>query len=389
MLIHTTDVDISEIGIHPNLDEPLEAIRMKQYIFLNMIVLFSLLASAGVSLPQTTLSVPSNGIVNNSVINPPSNQWWGAVVSDTAWQPWGYSFKDTQINIMKQSGATAVRIMLDRQAWITNDTSNVLHTSYRDYIKQLVQWAKPELRVLLDLTRDTSWGSSEWEAKTQIITNETLRSGWISWGKEVISHCQPDAIGLMNEPGGGGAMTTFDYYYDNFVIPSINAYRIVDPNIRIYVMGMGFWDLIGFASRPLNDSGVYYEYHIYYDYPVDPNVASPRYYQMSQAYGEGRLAEARDYLWQYLDWKFGSIPKSKIAIAESGVIMLRDETVPSKPNWNYFMKDLYDYAKQKGMLGLYQYAFGRHYYQMLDPSTQYTTLTPYGQLWAQNCPPKV
>jgi hypothetical protein len=357
---------------------------MKRVALSLALLLFILSVTAVQSLDQNGDTISSYGIVNSTT----HKLWWGAVVSDTAWAPWGHIFNKTQIDILKQSGATAVRIMLDKKAWDTADTGNVLGVAYRDYIKQLVAWCKPELKVLLDLSLDTS--NPSWTddygmvAKKEIITTSALRTAWINWGKAVISYCNPDAIGIMNEPGGSGETTTFNYYYDNFVTPSINAYRSINPNIIVFVMGMPFWDLSGFITRPIADSNVIYEYHFYYNYPV-VGSASQLQINMSNAYGEGRLTEAKNYLNQYLNWKFSGLPKARIYIGEVGVLGMTG-AVPSDPNWNAFMQDSYDYTKQQQLHGLVQYAIARTRYNMLDPSTSYTTLTPYGELWAQNCP---
>jgi hypothetical protein len=358
-------------------------VAMKRIALLLALLLFFLSVTAIQSLEQNAGTISSYGIVNSGE----HKLWWGAGVSDTAWASWGSFFGKTQIDILKQFGSTAVRILLDKKAWDTNDTGNVLGLPYPDYIKRLVAWCKPELKVLLDLTKDSATWIDDfgWAAKKEIITTSALRTAWINWGKAVISYCNPDAIGIMNEPGGQGQTTTFDYYYDNFVTPSINAYCSVNPNIIVFVMGMPFWDLSGFVTRPIADSKVIYQYHFYYNYPIDPSGTSQLYYNMSQAYGESRLAYAKSYLTQYLNWKFSGLPKTRINMAELGVMMTKGQTVPSKLNWDAFLIDSYDYAKQY-LAGSFQWGFTKAKELMLDPSTSYTTLTPYGQLWAQECP---
>jgi len=357
---------------------------MKRVALSLALLLFILSATTVQSLEPKDNTISSYGIVNSAT----HKLWWGVTVSDAAWEPWGSYFCRTQIDLLKQSGATAIRIMLDKNAWYNRDVGNILGITFPDYIKQLVEWCKPEIKVLLDLTRDTSnpsWITSPgWTAELEIITSSPLRTEWINWGKEVISYCKPDAIGIMNEPGGDGETTSFDYYYDNFVIPSINAYRSIDPNISIFVMGMPFYDLNGYVDRPINDDKVFYQYHFYYDYPPNPK-ASQLQKNLCNAYGEGRLSEARNYLNQFFDWKFTGLPKLRIHIAECGPKMTKGQTVPSIPNWDAFLIDTYDYAKQH-LNGLFQYGFTKGKYLMLYPSTSYSTFTPYGQLWAQNCP---
>ncbi|MCW3997061.1 MAG: glycoside hydrolase family 5 protein [Candidatus Bathyarchaeota archaeon] len=360
---------------------------MKRIVLLVTLLLLILPLNVVQSLGNRN-TISSYGTISyGTTTNTEHGFWWGTVVSDTAWEHWGSYFSEIQIDILKQSGATAVRIMLDKSAWDSKDTNNVLSIPYPDYIKKVVEWCNPEIRVLLDLTRDTSnpsWTSDAgFPAKLEIITTSSLRNKWINWGKEVISYCNPDAIGLMNEPGGGGQKTTFDYYYDNFVIPSINAYRAIDPNISIFVMSMPFIDLSGFAQRPINDPNVFYEWHLYYDSDVQLEDTSTRYYNTVYAYVDGNLAEAKDYLYQYFDWKFSGIPSNKINIGECGVASMSGD-VPTDPNWDAFMKDLYSYTKEHGLNGMFQYGFTKRYYRMLY--TTYQTLNPYGDFWAQNVP---
>jgi hypothetical protein len=150
-------------------------------------------------------------------------------------------------------------------------------------------------------------------------------------------------------------------------------------------MSMPFWDVGGFATRPIDDSNVIYEYHFYYDYPMDPDSTSQLCYDMSQAYGEGRLTEAKTFLTQYLNWKLSGLPKDRVNIGELGVLGMTG-VEPSDPNWDAFMQDAYDYIEQQQLAGLFQYAIARTRYNMFDPATDYTTYTPYGALWAQNCP---
>jgi hypothetical protein len=305
---------------------------------------------------------------------------WGVVVSDTAWNPWGSYFAEEQIGVLKELGSAVVRIMLDKKAWDDNDMSNVLGTHYPNYIKALVDLCKPELKVVLDLTLDSSMGNFSAAERLEVIMTPELRSEWISWGKTVIAYCRPDAIGLMSEPPKG--LIDFDHYYDDFVIPSMLAYRSVDPNITMFVMSKPHYDLAGFFDRPLDDPNTLYEYHIYYD-PSSPHY-EPREWEL--AYVNGDLQDARSLLYNWLDETFGPLPKARIIIGECGVRMEGDETIPSLPNWDIFLRDLYAYVKRNHLLGLIQYGFTKQNYLMLDPQTGYTALTEYGEFFAEHCP---
>jgi hypothetical protein len=355
---------------------------MKRVALSLALLLFILSVTTVQSSEQPGRPISSYGIINNAT----HKFWWGPAVSNTAWgyNYWGNSFGEAQIEVLKRNGATAVRFMLDKYAWDLGSTANVLHIPYKDYIKQLVAWCKPELKVLLDLSRDSRTGN-DWDTgtgKAEVIQNSALRTAWINWGKSVIAYCKPDAIGLMNEPRGD---VSFNYYYDNFVIPSINAYRSVNPNIIVFVMSIPFHDLSGYATKPINDEKVVYQFHFYYNYPVSGS-ASQLAVNMANAYGEGRFVEARNYLTQYFNWEFSGLPKNRIAFGELGVYGRDWSTEPTDPNWQIFMEDAFDYAKENGLYGCFQYAVGRTYYCMLDPATGYTTLTPYGQTWADNSP---
>jgi len=349
------------------------------------------------SLPQDVNVISSYGTINYNIDIDENTLWWGAVVSDTAWgnigttssYRYGSFFSDTQINLLQQNGATAFRIMLDKEPWDQNDNKNIYALTYKDYIRQIVVDCQNRgIKVILDLTRDSSMGDDfdTNSAKSQVIETSFLRAAWINWGKEVVSYCNPDGIGIMNEPRGD---VTFDYYYDNFLIPSITAYRTVDPNIDIFVMSMPFYAVENFAGRPINDDKVFYQYHLYYRYPMSD--ASSSIINACDAYGEGRLLEAKNYLYQYLDAKFFTIPKNKIILGEIGPYEYSDaiwvDGLPdpvNTPNWDTFLRDICTYVKDSGLKGSFQYAIAKYRYIMLDPRTGYTTFTPYGTVWSQS-----
>jgi len=300
-----------------------------------------------------------------------SSTWWGASISDVTWYPWGSYFKDVQICILKEAGVLAIRLMLDKHPWDTKNSENCLGLPYPDYIKEIVELCRPELKVELELTQDSSLGEFNWTQKEEIIRTPSLRAEWINWGKEVVAHCKPDAINIMGEPGGGGTTLTFDYYYDNFVIPSINAYRSVDLDVAIFVMGMPFYDLSGFFGRPINDSKVYYCLHVGYHPSYNPTP-------IEIAYVSGDFVLGKQLLFDKLDEKIGPLPKSRVCIHEFFVGW--QTPYPHEANWKVFAKDLYDYVSMNQMLGLIQYTIGKNQYLILDPNTEYTTFTEYGKL---------
>ena len=306
----------------------------------------------------------------------PTELWWGVVVSDAGWSsPWGKYFSQAQIDLLKENGATTVRIMLNKEPWYSGDTNNVLGIPYRDYIKQLVQWCRPELKVILDLTRDGN--DFSWQDKRDVIQNSQKRQSWINWGKDVVAHCKPHGIGIMNEPT---TAVDFDQFYNEFVVPSIQTYRTVDSEIQVFVMQAA--PPSKFEGRDIIDLPyVHIEFHVYYD--PHSEYRSARDWELD--YEDGNLETAKAKLWKWLDTKIGSIPKNKIFLGEVGVRMENGETTPSLPNWDVFLKDMYDYTTKKHMVGLTQYGFTKRYYLMLNPP-DYTTWTTYGESWTQNNP---
>ena len=330
-------------------------IAPKRNALLLALLFVGLLVASVQSLEQT-----ENIIASYGAINVPANNWWGVVVSDTAWKRWGSYFGETQIDILKQSRATGVRIMLDKHPWETGDTQNVLGIPYKDYIKQLVDWCKPDMKVYLCLTRDSTTGSFGYFEKYQVITTSDLSEAWIDWGKEVIAYCQPNAIGIMNEPASKDYDPGMDYYINNFVIPSIQAYRSIDQNIIVFVTATPTWHVQLFEDYPINDEKVIYEYHTY------------------------NFFTSRQIAFDYLDWKTGSLPKHRFIIGEFGLEMYTDEKEPRYENWRDSQKYVYDYVKENDLLGCFQYGFTKSHYIMLDPDTHHTTWTPYGQWWVDN-----
>ena len=373
--------------------------KLKWFSIALSLLFFVLFITPAESLPQNVFTIPSNGIVIDGIKARANEMLWGAVVSNTAWGSidssssyrYGSYFSKTQINLMHQNGATALRIMLDKAPWDANDVKNIYSVPYKDYIKQLVTEShNAGIKVILDLTRDSSMGEDfdTGTAKAQVITTPSLRTAWINWGEEVVSYCKPDAIGIMNEPRGD---VSFDYYYNSFLTPSINAYRSVDSDVNIVVMSMPFYSVENFAKKPIDDAKVLYEFHIYYYCPMSN---SGEYYKMAcEAYGTGKLSEAKNCLFKYFDAKFSGIPTNRIIFGEFGPYEFTDATwvngLPDEtrtPNWDAFLQDVYNYAQDRELNGAFQYSIGFSQYLMLDPRTDYTTFTPYGAVWAHHQP---
>ena len=345
--------------------------------------------------------------VNNASLPGP---WWGVVAGSTAWGDdtpggeygWGNVIGKPQIDTVANAGATSIRIMLDKYAWDTNNTQNTMHKPYKDYVRTLVQIChNAHMKALLDLCRDsgTSWGDDfDIYGKDEVITNAVKRADWMSWGDEVIAYCEPDAIGIMNEPRGGG--TTFDYYYANFVLPSITAYQATAVGVgisdfKIFVMGYPFYDPHLFTGAyTITDKNVIIDYHCYFNPSscFSPSISggSPLFDSMCAAFYNGDVTEGTKMLQEYLDGQLVGLDLSRVNLAEVGVFRTKGHYWSNDPSteylgWQGFMKALYDYVKNNGLQGLHQYQLAGSIYTMLDGS-DYTIFTPYGKVWVDNVP---
>jgi hypothetical protein len=367
---------------------------MKRLIVPLTLLIFILFVTPVQSLQQNIITISSNGRVNSPTFaasGESSGLWWGVVSGSTAW---GAAFVGKQqIKIVADAGATSIRIMLDKYDW----DKGTLFTGlpYRDYIKMLVQAAHNEtLKVLLDLCRDsgTSWGPDfDIYGKDEVITDGVKRAAWIAWGEEVIAYCKPDAIGILNEPRGGG--TTFAFYHANFVLPSIKVYQTVATavgisNFKVFVMGYPFYNPHQFVGDyAINDKNVIYEYHCYYQ-PFDPSTGTLR--SVSELFYAGNITGGTTMLYKYLNSELAGLPLNRVNLAEIGVFRFSNHLWTDDPSaeylgWREFMKALYDYAVTKGLHGLHQYQLAGNIYTILGGS-DCSTFTPYGQVWADSVP---
>jgi hypothetical protein len=303
------------------------------------------------------------------ILRYPRNIWWGICVVDTAFQPWGSYFTDTQINLMKSAGATGIRIMLDRNPWINNDTSNILGVQYRDYIKELREWCSPQIKVMLDLAMDGSDFNST--KKIQMMINPSLRLDWIKFGCDAVSHCHPDAICILDEPCNEADVDTgsiTEEQYRLFVEESIEAYRSIDPEITVFVFGVPFKYLFMFHDDPLPYENVVYALNFPY-YAGPDSDAADLYYR-------GLLEEGRAALYRNLDWKFGIMKGRDSLCLTAGVREYKPD------NWDALMRDVYEYCKANGIHFL-QFAFSKWKWSLLN--TDYGSFNEIGRLWADNC----
>jgi len=329
-------------------------------------------------------------------IPPIPSLYRGVVVSDTAWYPFGYYFNEPQLELISNHG-NAVYLMLEKGAWESGDQNNVLGIPYPDYIKQIVQIAHQKgMWVAVSLTNDYSTGNVFGaEEKWNVISDFTLRTEWIDWGKDVVTHVKPDAICIMNEPNSPTndlqlQIDRFHYYWNIFALPNIDTYRSVDPDITVIVPPCPWYRTWWMEDYVDDRSNILVSYHLYYKEAMDWGYEDEPFNHES----------ARNNLWSYIDGRLsnsygmvGSIDHSKVIFDEFGVwsenINGEGWTFNMEPtikNWRYAMMDFYEYAEQRSMYGYFQYAVGLKYYSMLNPDTGYMSFSPYGQWWANYQP---
>ena len=193
-----------------------------------------------------------------------------------------------------------------------------------------------------------------------IITNyQAQGDNWISQFSTIIGDLQPDAIEVMNEPDATPSGINFTQYRD-FIVKASTAFRAVKPNMPLYVEGMPYWDLKDrgygtWASDPMSNAGfsdVWYCPHVYYD-----SVTANRY-NWSLAYQAGNLAQAKTYLYDYIENPVTNLGLK--AYEDAGLPICWTETGINQPyaNWQAFLTDLYAYivAHNQGVM-----AFGLIY----------------------------
>jgi hypothetical protein len=311
------------------------------------------------------------------------SSWVGAVSGGTGW---GYTqlLTDSMIDLAAGKGASSIRIMLDKYNW--NNADQV----YKNYIVARIQHCHVKgLKVLVDLTYDlgTSDGNNQYLYNYKVIADSALAAAWISWGKDVIASCKPDAIGVMNEPREGGGVTWNDYYA--FAVQSITAYKAAAASVgvldfKVFVQGYPFSSTFKFAGTPITlDTAVVFESHLYYNpFITSGHVA---YLNACADFYAGRIVDGTGWLHNYMDYKIAGLPLDRVNFGEIGVFNDASHPWNTDPSayfhWQDWMKAVYENVVVKGMLGYHQYSLsGWSMYVMVDAST--VQFTPYGQFWA-------
>lgn len=341
----------------------------KLTLLLAVLLLYAPL-SRGIADPTGPVVISSYGAIGSSSV------YWGAWASDTAWETYGSYFSEIQIQLLKDAGANVLFVALDKKAWDDNVWVDNVQKSYRDYIKQLVDWSEPE-RTVLSLHIDHTY--AEWHSaeKNSIVKTPALRRAWIEWGKEVIIHCDPWGILIMDEPG----RDLQDYplsqaEYSEFADECINEFRTVDPEIVCITYGgggPGNRDLSYFFDHPLAQDGIFYTMVAYYC--LEGDFA----YDWTWAYEQGDAERARTLLYTYLDEALG--PLRSEVILSVGTAGPEDNPSNLPPNWKIAMKDFYDYAEQRNLAGIVQWACTKRLQWNLLASN-FMSLSEIGEFWA-------
>jgi len=295
-------------------------------------------------------------------------------------------------------GCGVLWLTLDRADWNENQVLEATGLRYQDNIAMLVdEGTKLGIRMVVSLFTDNEledlWGRGSQLLpydRAVIIMDPVLREGWIQWGVDVINHCKnsiygtsPWGIYIMDEPGGyySTVPLTQQYYTDNFVIPSIEAYRAVDPNIAILLMGGG-------GTSRAQKGNRYLDY--YFDNPLRVERGGPysdiyyirigdyRQYSQGEAYAtnfESRgHAYARQQLYNSLESAYGPLAPYVI-----GAVGTRSED----SYWREFMQDLYDWYKANAT-GYVQWTVTSSSNWSIYNKSGLTTI---GQHWADNLAP--
>ncbi|MFX1362974.1 MAG: hypothetical protein ACFE7A_05940 [Promethearchaeota archaeon] len=347
-------------------------------IFSALLLILSI--PSGVSLQINSIS--SQGIINYTGDEP----WWGVCIGDTFWPPCGSYFTDTQIDMIRNANGTCIRLLIEYKAWDENLTDNILGISYRDYLKQLVEWCHPDIKVFTELTNDANYENWNAETKVEIIRDDAKRQKWIAWGVEVVEYCNPDGIGLMDEPCGAGSMDSLNFtpeeYRTTFVVPFIEALRTVDSDVKIFVQGNPWHYFDMFFPEGEEHGGITGAGLLPYDNVV--YLMSYPYYSGNDVgweslYYGGDLAAARNALHRMLDGKVGGI------VSQGGEIHLTASVYRADlPNWTAFLKDTYDWMKDNN-IGFTQYGLTKGTNWRLVESN-YVEWNNIGQFWAENVP---
>ena len=316
---------------------------------------------------------------------------YGYVVSATAWAG-GSMFGYEQIDKLS-TYSNHVRIMLNKTDWDNNTTINALNVPYPEYIRLITQYLKQKgLQVQLDLTRMITPNDFDYLDKWAVIQNP---QDWIDWGKQVVQTTQLDSINLMNEPKTPSwsnieaSQLEAQFYMDNFVKPSIAAYRAIKPNLRIIVSSAPFFRPSWI--KPIIDeySNVYVSLHTYY-ISGDATLYNRGY---NEATTPEQLDVAKQELFNYLDGRIQGtfwedpkgLPLDRAYFDEYGVYRVPQwvNNAPVSPNWQQFMKDCVEWAVTRNVATIDLYSLGQVHYKILYDEN-YTVFTPYGEEWKAN-----
>lgn len=288
------------------------------------------------------------------------------------------------LDLLKEHNANAIRLHCGAEG-ILNDSR--LKGWFVEAIEQCKQ--KGITGILSSHDVIAEYWQNRWSYKAKVILNEDgAGDDWIQKFSQVISELQPQGIELMNEPPdanlAGNSNLTFEAYR-NWCIKAVTAYRMVKPDLTIFVDGCPFWNLNAWADNPLPFNNIYYAFHLHYGVlglqsPPPEHWAG---YKWENAYYTGDLAQAKSFLEDYLLHDQGMK-----ALSDKGLRMqfIESGTSMEQPHWDAWLQDMYTITG-KYDAGFLQFSLGAN-----PPDVNgilegdWETLNLMGFVWKENMP---
>ena len=427
---------------HLDLHKDLGALWRRRFFASALLVL---LVALGISGSRSSQSTSSYGTISQSTssyqtisqstssyrtIRYESPLWYGAAITDLAFEPYGTSTFKEQFDLM--SRATAVRIYLNYWAWRHDPTDNSLGLPYKRFLDEVADWCYVRgIKVVWSAHVFSRWGGNwDFDAKrTFLLTgqidmpninnaSENWTGGWeascalywadyIHWVTEIVSRPKLQramgALDIFNEPPWavdwetrGPFQQKLEDRYIEFVRQSIDAVRNVVPNSRIVVEGIPFWYPGFFLIKSLNRTNIIYALH-WYSSCDDPYANNWPQTLVARAYAEGRHVEGKQSIIQYLYRQFVGFFTLQdsgypVFFSEVGTDSYKQETY-----WSKWMQDFYDICKER-RIGFIQHGFfytppppyphpdKPHWYLFGMLNSDLRGLNAVGRLWHDNLP---
>jgi hypothetical protein len=229
---------------------------------------------------QTLSPVPSKTEILQSEPSPNATiRLLGVTIGDfySKWTNYGAWTREEHLDLIRESGGTAVKLYLNKWAWETNVALPNFSMRYRDRLQQVVGWCRDKLlHVIFEMasgTQDEDHWEAQWQAKADFLMEKSAitKESWIDTCVEICSQMKPDGIGPFNEPPAGKdnyGNTTYlqadlRIAYRKFILSTCEAIHAVSPNTVCYVESCPFWDPRYIIDNHLGLPYVTYEIHPY------------------------------------------------------------------------------------------------------------------------------